>query len=199
MNIEGLDYNTKREKLILPEYGREIQKMVEHAISLPTKEERQRCANTIIGIMERMNPQTRENEDYEMKLWDHLALISDFKLDIAYPCDVSQAKTISSKPDTLAYPANDIPVRHYGKMMFKVFDRLRTMEPGPERDALVCITANQMKRSLMQWSHGSTDDEKVATDLARFTGGAIQLDLETFKFQKVNEKEFSENKRRRKS
>ena len=73
------------------------------------------------------------------------------------------------------------------------------MEPGPERDALVCITANQMKRSLMQWSHGSTDDEKVATDLARFTGGAIQLDLETFKFQKVNEKEFSENKRRRKS
>ena len=100
MNIEGLDYNTKREKLILPEYGREIQKMVEHAISLPTKEERQRCANTIIGIMERMNPQTRENEDYEMKLWDHLALISDFKLDIDYPCQPERYDT-SQRPQHL--------------------------------------------------------------------------------------------------
>ena len=91
MNIEGLDYNTQRERLILPQYGREIQNMVDYAIGLPTKEERQRCAETIISIMDRMNAQNRGNFDHMEKLWDHLALMANFELDIDYPCDVSEA------------------------------------------------------------------------------------------------------------
>ena len=141
MNIEGLDYNTQRDHLALPEYGREIQRMVDHALTLPTKEERQRCAETIV-----------------------------------------------SKPQPLAYPMQDIPVRHYGNMIAKVFEKLKTMPAGPERDELVRITANQMKRNLVLWSHGSADDEKVASDLARFTDGIIQLDLDHFKFEKVDTK-----------
>ena len=117
MNIEGLDYNTQREKLVLPEYGREIKKMVDHAMSLPTKEERQRCANTIIDIMERMVPQNRDNQDYKHKLWDHLALLSNYQLDIDWPYDVSGAQQITAKPEPLGYPMTHIPVRHYGKMM----------------------------------------------------------------------------------
>jgi len=198
MNIEGLDYNTKREKLVLPEYGREIQNMVDYAVALPDKAERQKCAETIIEIMERMFPQNHDNADYIQKLWDHLAIMSDFKLDIDYPFDVAQAKQITAKPDPLEYPMSNIPVRHYGKMMFEIFDKLKTMEPGDERDELVRVTANQMKRNLALWSHGSSDDEKVAADLARYTDGKIQLDLSDFQFEKINDKEVTTKTRKKK-
>ena len=186
MNIEGLDYNTQREKLALPEYGREIQRMVDHAKTLADKKERQRCAETIIAIMDRMFPQNRQNADYKHKLWDHLALMSNFELDIDWPYDIDQAATITTRPEPMAYPMKDIAVKHYGYMVFELFDKLTQMEPGKERDELTRVTANQMKRNLMLWSHGSSDDEKVASDLARFTDGKIQLDLSTFKFEKVS-------------
>ena len=198
MNIEGLDYNTQRERLIMPEYGREIQKMVDYAVELPTKEERQQCAETIIGVMQRMFPQNGTPENHNQKLWDHLALMSDFKLDIDYPCDVSQALKITDKPEPMLYPMKDIHVRHYGYMMFEVFEKLKSMPESPERDELARITANQMKRCLYQWSHGSADDEKVISDLARFTDGVIQLDPETFVFEKMNERDFVEKKKRKK-
>ena len=189
MNIEGLDYNTQREKLVLPEYGREIKKMVDHAMSLPTKEERQRCANTIIDIMECMVPQNRDNQDYKHKLWDHLALLSNYQLDIDWPYDVSGAQQITAKPEPLGYPMTHIPVRHYGKMMFEIFEKLKTMPAGEERDELVRVTANQMKQNLYQWSHGSADDEKVISDMVRFTDGKIQIDIDTFKFDKIQPRE----------
>ncbi|MCR4852123.1 MAG: DUF4290 domain-containing protein [Prevotella sp.] len=189
MNIEGLDYNTQREKLVLPEYGREVQKMVDHATSLPTKEERQRCAETIVSIMERMYPQGRENPDYKQKLWDHLMIMSNFQLDIDFPYDVSDALKMATKPEPLPYPMSRIPVRHYGKLVFEMFEQLKNMPAGPERDELMRQTANQMKRDLLMWSHGSNTEEKIADDLARFTDGVIQLDLDTFKFEKNNEKE----------
>lgn len=194
MNIEGLDYNTQREKLVLPEYGREVQSMVDYAVALPTKAERQSCANAIIAIMHRMFSQSADAEGFERKLWDHLAMMSNFKLDIDYPFDVTEAQTILSKPEPMTYPMNNIPVRHYGKMMFELFDKLKTMPEGPDRDALVRMAANQMKRDLMVWGHGSSDDEKVASDLAYFTDGKVQLDLDKFKFAKI---EVKENERKR--
>ena len=197
MNIEGLDYNTQRKKLILPEYGREIQSMVDYAVSLPDKNERQYCAETIISIMDSMYPQNRDNADHLQKLWDHLALMSNFKLDIDWPFDVSQAQKIQTKPEPLAYPMNKISVRHYGNMVFELFEKLKTMSPGEERDELLRITARQMKSNLMQWGHGSTDNEKVISDLARFTDGAIQLDPETFKFDKYPSRE-TDRKRKKK-
>lgn len=189
MNIEGLDYNTQRERLVLPEYGREIQSMVDYAVALPTKEERQSCAEAIVDIMDRMFSQDGDAVGRKQKLWDHLALMSNFKLDIDYPVDVSQATRIAAKPEPMPYPMSRIPVRHYGNMMFEIFERLKTMEPGEERDELAKLTANQMKRNLTHWSHGSADDEKVASDLARFTDGKIQLDLSSFKFEKISNKE----------
>lgn len=197
MNIEGLDYNTQREKLVLPEYGREVQSMVDYAVALPTKAERQSCANAIIAIMRRMFSQSADAEGFERKLSNHLAMMSNFKLDIDYPFDVTEAKTILSKPEPMAYPMSRIPVRHYGKMMFELFEKLKTMPEGPDRDALVRMAANQMKRDLMVWGHGSSDDEKVASDLAYFTDGKVQLDLDKFKFAKVDIKE-NERKRGKK-
>lgn len=198
MNIEGLDYNTQRKKLILPEYGREVQEMVNYAVTLNTKEERQRCAETIINIMERMFPQAKENIDYRQKLWDHLAIMSEFKLDIDYPVDITEAKSIAKRPEPMAYPKQKNPVKHYGSMVFELFDKLKTMERGRERDELTRLTANQMKRNLMLWSHGSSDDEKIASDLERFTNGTVKLDLDNFKFNIGSMKEPGEKRRKRK-
>ena len=136
MEIKGLDYNTQREKLILPEYGREVQSIIDYAVALPDRAERQRCANAIIAIMERMMPQTQNTPDHKHKLWDHLALMSGFKLDIDYPYDISEAKKMMARPNPMPYPMKRIPVRHYGNMMFEIFDILKSMPAGAERDEL---------------------------------------------------------------
>lgn len=200
MKIKGLDYNTQRERLVLPEYGREVQQMVDYCVSLKSRAERQRCANTIIAVMERMMPHTYENKDYRQKLWDHLALMSGFQLDIDYPCDITEAQKMLQKPAPMRYPMKRIPVRHYGNMMFEVFELLKNLPNGAERTELTRLAANQMKRDLVLWGHGSSDDEKVASDLADYTDGKIQLDLETFKFDRTEKptRNYERRQRRRK-
>lgn len=184
MNIQGLDYNTQREKLVLPEYGREIQSMVDYAVALTDRAERQRCANTIVQIMQRMVPQIQGTPDYRHKLWDHLAIMSNFQLDIDYPFDVSQAHKMATRPEPLPYPMTRIPVRHYGHMVFQMLEQLKTMPDGPEYKELVRLTANQMKRDLYQWGHGNVDDERIVSDIANLTDGRVQLDLSHFVFAK---------------
>ena len=188
MDIKGLDYNTQREKLVLSEYGREIQKMVDVAIGLPTKEERMRCAKTIIRQMEMKNPQVRQSENYQQTLWDHLYLMSGKQLDIDWPYDVNNAEKISTKPQPMAHPQSEniSRYRHYGRLIGDVFEKLKTMPEGHERDELVRLTANQMKRDLLTWGHGSMDDERIADDLARFTDGKIQIDLSSFRLDRID-------------
>lgn len=198
MDIKGLDYNTQRTKLILSEYGREIQKMVEYACELPTKEERLKCAMTIIRQMENKNPQLMENADYEQTLWNHLYLMSHRELDIDWPYDVSEADKILSKPDPMPLPDGHIKLRHYGHLVEQLLELLKTMPEGEEYDALVSKTANQMKRDLVLWGHGSAEDERVADDLARYTNGKIQLDLSTFKFDKVSPSDIKQSGKKKK-
>lgn len=195
MNIKGLDYNTQREKLVMPEYGREIQKMVDHAVSLKDKAERQKCALTIIRLMENKNLQLQESDDYEQTLWDHLYLMSHKQLDIDWPFDVSEAEKITSKPAPMEHPTYGTHLRHYGRLIEQLFEKLKTMPEGKERDELVRLTANQMKRNLATWGHGSIDDEKVADDLARFTDGKIQIDLSSFRFDNIQASAPNEGKR----
>jgi len=185
MDIKGLDYNTQREKLVMPEYGREIQKMIEYACDLPTKEERLQCAHAIIKQMEYKNPQLKSNANYEQTLWDHLYLMSHRELEIDWPYDVSEADKILAKPQPLKLPQSHLRLRHYGHLVEQLLEKLQAMPEGDERNELVRITANQMKPDLALWGHGSIDDERVANDLARFTNGVIQLDLNRFKFEKV--------------
>lgn len=177
MNIQGLDYNTQREILPLPEYGREIQKMVERAISLPSREERMSCAKTIVRTMEMKVPQVRVSSNYQQTLWDHLYLMSRGQLDIDWPYDVSDAGNIHSKPQSMRVPQGNIRQRHYGRLVEELLEKLKDMPEGPERDALAHQTACQMKRDLLQWGHGTTDDERVAADMAFFTDGRIQIDV----------------------
>lgn len=185
MDIQGLDYNTQREKLLMPEYGREIQKMVDYAVTLPSREERLKCAKSIVKMMLTKVPQIRDNANYEQTLWDHLFLMSGKQLDINWPFDVSAAEKIHSKPEPIPLPQNRIKLRHYGRLVEELLVKVKEMPAGEERDELVRQMANQMKRDLLTWGHGSADDEKVADDLARLTDGVIQLDLGKFKFEKV--------------
>ena len=186
MEIRGLDYNSQRELLQMPEYGREIQRMVDYAVTLPTKEERLLCAKTIVKLMETKVPQIRENSGYEQTLWDHLYLMSHKQLDIDWPYDISGAEKFHDKPQPMKLPQSNVRLRHYGKLVSELLEELKTMPDGDERDELIRLTANQMKRDLVQWGHGSIDDEKVADDMARMTNGTIQLDLNSFVFERVN-------------
>ena len=180
MNIEGLDYNTQRQSLLMPEYGREIQKMVDYAVSLPDRNERLRCAKTIVKMMETKVPQIRENVGYQQTLWDHLYLMSGKQLDIDWPYDLGNAERMNVKPEPMSLPQKDIRLRHYGRLVESMLDKLKDMSDSPQRDELIRLTANQMKRDLMQWGHGSIDDEKVIDDMARLSDGAVQADLKLF-------------------
>ncbi|MBR2206782.1 MAG: DUF4290 domain-containing protein [Prevotella sp.] len=198
MNIKGLDYNTYRDKLLMPEYGREIQKMVDYAVSLTDKSERQNCAQEIVRMMETKVPELHDNADFEQTLWDHLYLMSHKQLDIDWPFDVTAAEKLQEKPKAIPLPQEGMRLRHYGKLLEQLFEKLKTMPEGEERDALAFYTANQMKRDLMTWGHGSMSDEKVADDLARFTDGIIQLDLSTTKLDKVTAIEEPKAKKKKK-
>lgn len=200
MNLKGLDYNTQRERLVLPEYGREVQDMVDICMSLPTKAQRNSAARTIIDTMARKTLRGgRTTPDQRQKLWEQLAQMSHMELDIDWPVDVSGAQTMAEAPSPMPYPMQKIPLRHYGRLVTEAANILKDMPAGRQRDQLVAQVANQMKRDLVVWGHGDTTDEKVADDLARLTDGKIQLDLGAFRFEKVIvPKEPTTRKRRRK-
>ena len=171
-----MDYNTTREKLIMPEYGRGIQQMVEHCKTIADKGERMRCARTIIGAMANMAEQTADREDFQKKLWNHLAAIAEYELDIDYPVEIERMDDEDARPAQLPYPQHRIRQRNYGAIVEQFTEHLATMEEGQQRDDLTIMVANHMKRDLSNWSTDSMSDEKVADDMARYTDGKIQLD-----------------------
>ena len=187
MDIKGLDYNTKRETLLLPEYGREIQRMVDYAIGCPTRDERNACANTIVRMMGTKVPNATETNDGVRALWDHLYIMGRGQLDIDWPYDMSEAVKITQKPQPMPIRKNHVKLRHYGHLVEECFDILKTMPNGRERDKLIYLTANQRKRDLAIWGRGTMDDERVADDLARFTDGCVQLDINNMRLERVQE------------
>ena len=187
MDRKGLDYNTKRETLLLPEYGREIQRMVDYAIGCPTRDERNACANTIVRMMGTKVPNATETNDGVRALWDHLYIMGRGQLDIDWPYDMSEAVKITQKPQPMPIRKNHVKLRHYGHLVEECFDILKTMPNGRERDKLIYLTANQMKRDLAIWGRGTMDDERVADDLARFTDGCVQLDINNMQLERVQE------------
>ena len=148
--------------------------------------------------METKVPELRSNADFEQMLWDHLFMMSHKQLDIDWPFDVSEAEKINNKPNAVPLPQESIRLRHYGKLIEELFEKLKEMPAGEERDVLVCYTANQMKRNLLTWGHGSMSDEKVADDLARYTDGVIQLDLSKVKLDKAAAAEEPKPKKKKK-
>ena len=172
-----MDYNTDRERLVLPEYGRIIQNMVDYALTLEDKAERQQCAETIVKIMGKMLPSTNTMPNIENVLWDHLARMAHYKLDIDYPVEITRPEDVAAKPKSVPYPMQEIHYRHYGHLLESLLKKLGEMKEGPKRDKLILLTANQMKKDLFYWNKDALNDTKIANDLARFTNGGVQMDV----------------------
>ena len=176
-----MEYNTQQRRLPLPEYGRSIQNMVDHAVTIEDRAERQRCANTIINIMGNMFPHLRDVPDFKHKLWDHLAIMSDFKLDIDYPYEVVKKDNLFTKPEVLSYPHTNITYRHYGRTLEKLVKKATEYPEGEERRQLIALIANHMKKSYLAWNKDTVDDKKIFDDLREYSKGAIQLNEENMK------------------
>ncbi|MBQ6965283.1 MAG: DUF4290 domain-containing protein [Bacteroidaceae bacterium] len=172
-----MDYNTKRKQLIMPEYGRGVQQMVEHCKSIADRSERTRCAKSIIATMSNMAEHTADKEDFQKKLWNHLAAIAQYELDIDYPVEIERIDSEATPPEAIRYSQRRIRQRNYGAIVEMFTDHLATMEQGEQRDDLAIQVANHMKRDLSNWSVDSMSDERVVDDMALYTDGKIQIDL----------------------
>lgn len=201
-----MKYNTEEERLVLPEYGRNIQNMVDYCVTIENREERKRCANTIINIMGNMFPHLRDVNDFKHILWDHLAIMSDFKLDIDYPYEIVKRENLNQKPPRVPYNTNRIRYRHYGKTLELMIRKATELEDGPEKDQLVRLLATQMKKSFLTWNKETVDDRKIFKDLEELSFGAIRLNEEEHKLAESreilgrnnnggNRKNYSRNKR----
>ena len=136
-----LDYNTQREKLVLPEYGRNVQQMVDYCMTIPDREERTRCAYAIVDIMSNLFSNQKDVDDFNKMLWNQIAIMSDFKLDIDYPCEVIKPENLHSKPEPIPYRLTPMRFRHYGKILEKLIDIAADMPEGEERGQLVMMLA----------------------------------------------------------
>ncbi|NDV84486.1 DUF4290 domain-containing protein [Bacteroides sp. 51] len=187
-----MQYNTQQKKLPLPEYGRSIQNMVDYALTLEDRAERQKCANTIISIMGNMFPHLRDVPDFTHKLWDHLAIMSDFKLDIDYPYEIIRKDNLSTKPDLIPYPSTKIRYRHYGRTIEVLIKKAIEFPEGDEKDNLVALIANHMKKDYMAWNKDTIDNEKINDDLIELSRGKLQL---TDSLLKLMETRLASNRR----
>ena len=173
-----MEYNTTRESLVLPEYGRNVQMMAEHLLTIPDKANRTEAAKELIAIMINMNPSVRETKDYKQKMWDYLAQLCDFKLDVDFPFPISKLVD-AEKPERLQYNMNEIRCRHYGYTVERMIQAACDMESSEERDALVHMIANNMKRNYVIWNQKSVTDEIVINDLIRLSKGRLNLASDT--------------------
>ena len=175
MLIDDLEYNTEREHLIIPEYGRHLQKMINHAISRETKEERNKLANAIISVMGNMQPHLRDVADFKHKLWDQLFIMSDFKLDAESPFDKPTRELLAERPEVLEYPQNFPKYRFYGNNIKTMIDVAMTWEEGEMKEALTYTIANHMKKCFLNWNKDTVEDDVIFKHLFELSNGEINL------------------------
>lgn len=170
-----MEYNTSQPKLIIPEYGRNIQKMIDYAITVADREERNKVARAIIDVMGQLNPHLRDVTDFKHKLWDHLFIISDFQLDVDSPYPKPTRETFQTKPELLKYPHKDIRYKHYGKTIELIIEKAKEYPDGDEKNELVSQIANLMKRSYLNWNRDSVNDEVILKQLEELSKGKLKL------------------------
>ena len=174
-----MEYNTQLTKLILPEYGRNIRSMVNYCVKLEDKEERTQCAYSLIDIMGNMFPHLRNVNDFKHILWDHLAIMSDFKLDIDYPYEIIKKEELIAHPNKIEYSRPTMKYRHYGKTLERMIDVAVDMPEGEEKQQFLHLLISQMKKSYTQWNR-EVDDEAILEDLYELSDGKIKLDPDTY-------------------
>lgn len=170
-----MEYNTEREKLIIPEYGRHLQKMVNYAISIEDKEERNKVVKSIIDVMGNLQPHLRDVPDFQHKLWDQLFIISDFKLDVEAPYPALTKEKLEERPEPLEYPQNYPKYRFYGNNIKRMIDVANSWEDGELKDALIVTIANHMKKCYLNWNKDTVEDTAIFDHLLELSGGKINL------------------------
>ena len=173
--IENLEYNTVREDLIIPEYGRHIQKMINYASTRETKEERNKLANAIISVMGNLQPHLRDVADFQHKLWDQLFIMSDFKLDADSPFEKPSKEILNAKPEPLSYPQNFPKYRFYGNNIKIMIDEAVKWDSGEMKDALVLTIANHMKKCFLNWNKDSVKDQVIFDHLYELSDTKIDI------------------------
>lgn len=172
---DTLQYNTQRSPLRIPEYGRHIQKMVDQALDQPNKKERNKMANAIIGVMGNLNPHLRDVPDFQHKLWDQLFIMSDFSLDVDSPYPIPEKEVLAARPDPLSYPQNFPKYRFYGNNIKRMIDAAVTFSDGDQKDALIYVIANHMKKCFLNWNKDTVEDAVIFNHLFEISNGQIDL------------------------
>ena len=172
---DNLEYNTVREDLIIPEYGRHIQKMIHHASSQKSKDERNRIAKSVISVMGNLQPHLRDVSDFQHKLWDQLFIMSDFKLDVDSPFEKPKKEELLAKPDPLSYPQSFPKYRFYGNNIKIMIDEAVKWDSGDKKDALVYSIANHMKKCFLNWNKDNVEDQVIFDHLFELSDSKIDL------------------------
>ena len=170
-----LEYNAERPHLIIPEYGRHIQKLVDHCISLETKEQRNEMALAIVDVMGNLQPHLRDVPDFKHKLWDQLYIMSDFKLDADSPYEIPSKEELQEKPEPLAYPKSANKYRFYGNNIQIMIDTELTWDEGEMKEALVYTIANHMKKCFLNWNKDTVEDDVIFNHLYELSQGKIDI------------------------
>jgi hypothetical protein len=170
-----MNYNTQRKKLAIPEYGRNIQGLVDYAMTIKDREKRNSFVNIIINAMAQVNPSVKETSNYKHKLWDHLFIMSDYKLDVDSPFPKPIPEEVESKPERLSYKSSFIRFRPYGKIIENMIDKIIDMPEGEEKNTLIEMIAQHLKKSYLQWNVSSCDDEMILSHFEQLSHGKLKL------------------------
>lgn len=170
-----LEYNAERSHLIIPEYGRHIQKLVDHCVALENIEERNKMAKAIVDVMGNLQPHLRDVPDFKHKLWDQLFIMSDFKLEVDSPYEKPLKEELQAKPEPLKYPKSASKYRFYGNNIQTMIDTALTWDEGEAREALYFTIANHMKKCYLNWNKDTVEDKIIFKHLFELSKGAIDL------------------------
>jgi hypothetical protein len=171
-----MEYNTTRGKLILPEYGRNVQNMIAHAMEISDRKERNRAAQAIIEVMGQLNPHLRDVDDFRHKLWTHLFVMSDFNLEVDSPYEIPKAESLQEKPKLMAYPKSKIRYGHYGKYTQEILESAKDITKEDERDYLKNTMANFMKKQFLSHNNDTVENHVIADQLKELSKGDLVLE-----------------------
>ncbi|XOV67336.1 MAG: DUF4290 domain-containing protein [Fluviicola sp.] len=205
-----MQYNTTRGRLLLPEYGRNVQNMIRHAMEIEDRDERQRAAQAIIEVMGQLNPHLRDVDDFRHKLWTHLFIMSDFKLDVDSPYEIPKKEMLDEKPDEMEYPKSRIRYGHYGQYTQKILESAQEMTSEEEKEYLTNQMGNFMKRQFLSHNNSAVENNVIAEQLKELSKGSLEIEnpdelvttkqmLKTITPQNNNRRSNNNNNRKKKS
>ncbi len=169
-----MEYNTERKPLIIPEYGRHMQEMVDYCMAIEDREKRNEFAGIIIEVMGELNPHLRDVDDFQHKLWDQLFIMSGFNLDVDSPFPVPEKTEVYSRPKRIPYPQEEYKYKYYGKNIRRMIDVAISWE-GEKQEGLIMVIANHMKKCYLLWNKDTVEDSAIFDHLYEMSDGKIDL------------------------